>query len=140
MTQAVHGTPARMTRRDLSARQAIVVSCLAMAAIVLLDLADGRLGLLYSIGFVLIVISVPLAVDVRGLFPAGVFPPVLLIGSLLLVCLFEPAAIRVAGMADDPGTFARLIAATIDHGVTLLIGHGLALGIIALRIISAPAR
>ena len=140
MTQAVHGTPARMTRRDLSARQAIVASCLAMAAIVLLDLADGRLGLLYSIGFVLIVITVPLAVDVRGLFPAGVFPPVLLIGSLLLVCLFEPAAIRVAGMADDPGTFARLIAATIDHGVTLVIGHGLALGIIALRIISAPAR
>ena len=140
MTQAVHGTPARMTRRDVPARQAIVVACVAMAAIVLLDLMDGRLGLLYSVGFVLIVITAPLSVDIRGLFPTGVFPPVLLIASLLAVCLFEPSAIRVAGMADDPGTFARLIAATIDHGVTLVIGHGLALGIIALRIISAPAR
>jgi hypothetical protein len=140
MTQAVHGTPARMTRRDLSARQAIVASCLAMAAIVLLDLMDGRVGLLYAVGFVLIVITVPLAVDVRGLFPAGVFPPALLISSLLLICLFEPSAIRVTGMAADPGTFARLIAATIDHGVTLVIGHGIALGIIALRIVSAPAR
>lgn len=140
MTQAVHGTSAHTTRRDLSARQAIIAACVALAAIVLLDLMDGRLGLLYSIGFVLVVITVPMSVDLRGLFPAGVFPPVLLIGSLLLVCLFEPNAIRVEGMADDPGTFARLIAATIDHGVTLVIGHGLALGLIALRIVGAPPR
>jgi hypothetical protein len=140
MTQAVHGTSARVARRDLSARQAIIAACLAMAAIVLIDLADGRLDLLYSVGFVLIVITAPLSVDVRALFPTGVLPPVLLIVSLLLVCLFEPSAIQVDGMADDAGPVARLIAATIDHGMTLVVGHGLALVIIALRIISAPER
>jgi TRAP-type C4-dicarboxylate transport system permease large subunit len=141
MTQAAHGTSARVaTRRDPSARQAIVVACVAMTVIMLLDLMDGRLGLLYSVGFVLIVITVPLSVDVRALFPAGVFPPALLIVSLLAVCLFDASSIQVEGMAKDAGTVARLIAATIDHGLTLLIGHGIALGIIALRIITAPAR
>ncbi|MET0929923.1 MAG: DUF6542 domain-containing protein [Aeromicrobium sp.] len=140
MTQAVHGTSARSARRDLTARAAIVAACVAMTAIVLLDLADGRLGLLYSVGFVLIVITVPLAVDVRTLFPTGVFPPALLIASLLLISQFDPSAIRVAGMAEDAGTIARLIASTIDHGFTLVIGHGIALGIIALRILTDPDR
>lgn len=140
MTQAVSRTSARMTRHDLSAGQVLVASCAAMVAIVLLDLMDGRLGLLYSVGFVLIVITAPLSVDVRGLFPTGVLPPALLIGSLLAVCLFEPDAIQVGGMAKDAGTVARLIAGTIDHGMTLVIGHGLALGLIALRIIGAPER
>jgi hypothetical protein len=34
----------------------------------------------------------------------------------------------------------RLIAGVIDRGATLIIGHGLALGIIALRIVTAPTR
>jgi hypothetical protein len=140
MTQAVHGTSARSARHDLTARAAIVAACVAMTAIVLLDLMDGSLGLLYSVGFVLIVITVPLAVDVRGLFPTGVFPPALLIVSLLLVCQLDPSAIHVDGMAKDAGTIARLIAATIDHGFTLVIGHGIALGIIALRILADPDR
>jgi hypothetical protein len=136
MTQGVQRTSAREARRDLTARQAITAACVAMAVVVVLDLMDGRLGLLYSIGFVLIVITVPLSVDVRGLFPTGIFPPLLLIVSLLLVCQLEPSAIRVEGMAKDAGTIARLIASTIDHGFTLVIGHGLALGIIALRILA----
>jgi predicted neutral ceramidase superfamily lipid hydrolase len=138
MTQAAARTPARSARHDLSARQAIVCACLAMTAIVLLDLVDGRLDLLYSVGFVLIVVTAPLAVGVRTLFPTGVLPAALLVGSLLLVCLFEPSAIQVSGMQKDAGTIARLIAATIDHGMTLVIGQVLALAVIALRILSDP--
>nr|MCW2727529.1 hypothetical protein [Aeromicrobium sp.] len=140
MTQAVPRTPARTARHDLSARQAIVAACLAMTAIVLLDLADGRLDLLYSVGFVLIVVTAPMAVGVRSLFPTGVLPPALLIGSLLLICLVEPSAIRVSGMDPDAGTFARLIAATIDHGMTLAIGQCLALLVIVLRILGDTKR
>jgi hypothetical protein len=140
MTQAVPHTPARSARHDLSARQAIVAACVAMTAIVLLDLADGHLDLLYSIGFVLIVVTVPLSVGVRSLFPTGVLPSVLLIASLLAVCLFEPSAIRVSGMAPDAGTVARLIAATIDHVLTLAIGQCLAMLVIVLRILGDPKR
>lgn len=134
MTQA--GSPTALAHRDLSARQAIIAACLAMAAVTALNLATGPLDLLFSIGFILVVITVPMAVDIDGLFPAGVLPPLLLLGSLLAVCFVEPSAIQVDGMAKDAGTIARLIAGTIDHGVTLLIGHGLALGIIALRILT----
>ena len=126
--------------RDLTAQRAIISACIAMAVILLLDLADGNLGLLFSVGFVLIVITAPLSVDVGSLLPTGVLPPVLLICSLFAVCLFEPSALRLDGLADDASTLARLIAATIDHGATLAIGYGLALGIIALRVVSAPPR
>ncbi len=138
MTQAVHRTPARMARHDLTARHAIIAACLAMTAIVLLDLMDGRLGLLYSVGFVLIVVTAPLSVDVRSLFPTGVLPPTLLIGSLLAVCLIDPSAVRVTGLAPDASLVARMIAGTIDHGMTLFVGHGLALVIITLRILADP--
>ena len=139
MTQAVRTTP-RTARSDMTARQAIVAACVAMTAIVLLDLVDGRLDLLYSVGFVLIAVTPPMAVGVRNLFPTGVLPPVLFIVSLLLVCLFEPSAIRVEGMAPDAGTLARLIAATLDHGMTLFVGCGLALAIIAARILTDEPR
>jgi hypothetical protein len=140
MSQAVSRTPAALARRDPSARQAITAACLAMALVIGLDLVDGRLGLLFSVGFVLIAITVPLAVDVRSLLPAGVLPPALLIGSLLLVCVFVSSAIHVDGLARDASVVARLIAAVIDHGMTLAVGHGIALGIIALRILADRAR
>ncbi|MCW2771441.1 MAG: hypothetical protein JWR27_2874 [Aeromicrobium sp.] len=140
MSQAVSRTPADLARHDLSARQAILAACVATTAIVLLDLMDGRLGPLYSVGFVLIVITVPLSIDVRSLFPAGVLPPALLLGSLLAVCVIEGSAIQVSGLATDAGLVARLIAGVIDHGLTLVVGHGLALGVILLRILTAPDR
>lgn len=135
MTQAVRTTPPRTVQRDLTARQAIVAGCLAMAAIIVLDLVDSRLGLLYSVGFVLIVVTIPLTVGVRQMFATGVLPSVLLIASLLMVCLFHPSAIRVDGMAADASTAARLIAATLDHWLTLVVGQLLAIGVITLRIL-----
>ncbi len=126
-------------RRDLNGRQAILVAGIAMATLTGLDLADdGQLGFVFSLGFVLIVITVALGVDLDSLFQAGVFPPMLLIGTLGVVTLFWPDAIHVNGMAKDAGAVARLIAATIDHGMTLVVGHGLALVLIALRITTAP--
>ena len=122
----------------MSARQAIRFAVIAVAALTALDLSDGRLGFVFSLGFVLIVVTVAMAVDLDSLFQAGVFPPLLLIGTLGVVAMFWPDAIQVNGMAEDAGFFARLIAATIDHGRTLVVGHGLALGIIALRIATAP--
>jgi hypothetical protein len=129
-----------MARRDLTPKGAILGACVAMAAILLLDLADGTLGLLFSVGFVLVVITAPLSVDADELLSTVVLPPVLLIGSLLVVCLFEPSALQLDDLAKDASTLARLIATTIDHGMTLAIGYTLALGIIGLRAITAPTR
>jgi TRAP-type C4-dicarboxylate transport system permease large subunit len=126
--------------RDLNARQAILIACIAMATLTGLDLGDGRLGFLFSLSFVLIVVTVALGVDLDSLFQAGVFPPMLLIGTLAFVAMFWPDAIHVNGLAKDAGFIGRLIAATIDHGKTLVVGHGVALGLIVLRIMTAPDR
>ena len=64
----------------------------------------------------------------------------LLIGTLGVVAMFSPDAIHVNGLATDAGFIGRLIAATIDHGKTLVVGHGLALALIGLRIATAPDR
>ncbi|WP_209674290.1 DUF6542 domain-containing protein [Aeromicrobium fastidiosum] len=140
MTQAVRTPPPRSARRDLTARQAIIASCVAMTAIVLLDLVDGQLDLLYSVGFVLIAVTAPMSVGTRHLFATGVLAPILMIASLLAVILVDPTVIRVEGMDADAGTFARLIAGTLDHGMTLFVGGGLALAVIALRLAADRGR
>ena len=138
MTSSVAASPARLSRTDLGAGQAVRLGVLALAAVVGLDLLDGRLGIVYSVGFVLVVATLPLAVDVRALFPTGVLPPVLLVVSLAVVALLAGDAIVVAGMPPDVGWFGRTLAAVIDHGVTLVVGHALALVVIVLRIVTQP--
>jgi hypothetical protein len=140
MSSMTARSPAAMARRDLSAQQAIGLAGVALAAVTALDLADGRLGFLFSLGFVLAVVTAPLSVDVRSLLPTGVMPPVLLIGALWVVAWFFPDAIVVDGLPSDAGTLARTIAAVVDHGITLVIGHVLALALIVVRVATAPAR
>jgi uncharacterized protein DUF6542 len=138
MSSTATRTPAAWARRDLTARQAIAAACAAMAVITLLDRSDGRLGFLFSLGFVLIVITVAMSVGTDSLFEAGVLPPALLIGTMAIVAVLWPDVIQVHGLSTHAGVIGRLIAGVIDRGATLIIGHGLALGIIAARILTAP--
>lgn len=134
-------SPAALARRDLSARQAVVLACAAMAVTAILDvMSDGRLGLLFSVGFVLIVVTTPLSVDIRSLFAPGILPPILMIGSILFFALFSPEAIPAEGLAEGAGAFQHLLAGIIDQATALVVGHLLALGVIAVRITTAPAR
>ncbi len=130
--------PTNLARTDLSARQMAWLSCLALAVVTGLDLLDGRLGVLFSVGFVLVSATMPLAVDVRQLLPSGVLPPVLLVVSIGVVCLVAPDAVVVDGMPGDVGWAGRTLAGTVDRGVTLLIGHGLALVAVVTRILTDP--
>lgn len=118
---------------DVSGRNVVVAAVAAMTLVCGLDLTDGRLGAAFSIGFILIAITVPMAVELRSVVVAGVLPPVLLIASLFAVALINPAAVPVEGVPRDAGVFARTLAAVLDHGLTLVIGHGLALATIVLR-------
>lgn len=114
------------------------LSCLALAVVTTLDLLDGQLGTLFSVGFVLIAATMPLAVDVHHLLPSGVLPPVLLVTSIAAVSLVASDAIVVEGMPADVGWAGRTLAGTVDHGVTLLIGHGLALVAVIARVLTDP--
>ena len=105
----------------------------AMAAIVWLDLSDGTLGPAFTVGFILVVLTAPMAVDLRSIVSTGVLPPALLILTLFGVVLFEPEAIEVPGLAADANAITHTIATTLDHGVALVIGHALALTMIGVR-------
>ena len=121
------------TARDLSGAAVVVLAFLAMAAIVWLDLTDGKLGPAFTVGFILVALTAPMAVDLRSIVTAGVLPPPLLILTLFGVVLIEPGAIEVPGLAADAGAITRTIGTTLDHGVALVIGHALALTMIVLR-------
>ncbi len=123
----------RLASHDLTARGTVTAAVAAIAAVVVLDLIDGRIGFPFSLGFVLIVITLPLAINRRDLLPAVILPPVLLLVSLLAICILRPESIAVAGMADDAGLVARYIASIIDHGLTLAVGHALAIAVIVWR-------
>ncbi len=141
MSQAVTRSTRAWARRDLNARQATIVAGLTMGIITCVDLVeDGRLGFVFSLGFVLLVVTIALGVDLDSLFRAGVLPAPLLICTLAVVTMFWSDAIQVNGMSDDAGFIGRLIATTLDHGKTLVVGQGLTLALIALRIVSAPGR
>ena len=51
-----------------------------------------------------------------------------------------PRPSSIDGLPPDAGALARTIAAVIDHGITLVIGHVLALAAIAVRVATAPTR
>lgn len=136
---ALARTPSVAARYDLTPRAAVLCSVLALAAITALDLMDGRLGLVFNVGFVLVVLSAATAVHVRGLFTVGVLPPFLMVGFLLATCALRPEAIVIAGLPENTGVLGMTLAATIDHGVALLVGHGLALVAILARIAGSSA-
>ena len=106
---------------------------LAMAALVWLDLTDGKLGPAFTVGFILVALTAPMAVDLRSIVTTGVLPPPLLILTLFGVGLVEPSAIDIPGLAADAGVITRTVATTLDHGITLVIAHVLALTTIVLR-------
>lgn len=137
MASVAH-SPARLARTDLSSRQVVWLACASLAAVTALDLLDGRLGILFSVGFVLVVATMPLAIDVRQLLPAGVLPPVLLLAAVATVSLVAGDAIVVEGMPSDVGWAGRTLAGTVDRGVTLMVGHGLAILAVVVRIVTDP--
>ncbi len=134
---ALARTPAAAARYDLTPRATVVCAVLGLAAVTSLDLIDGQLGVAFSVGFVLVVLSAATAVQERGFFTVGVLPPVLLVGAMLAIAWAAPTAIEIPKLPDTAGVFGLTLTATIAHGVPLLIGHALALGVIVARILSA---
>lgn len=134
---ALARTPAVAARYDLTPPATVVCSVLTLTAITALDLIDGQLGLAYSLGFVMVVLSAATAVQERGFFTVGVMPPVLLVGSLFVVAMLAPDAMMIAGLPESTGVLGLTLTATIDHAVALMIGHLLAIAMILARIVTA---
>lgn len=133
MAENSMGSSTRKAVRDLSGPAAVLLAFAALSLVAWLDLTDEALGPAFSVGFVLVAVTAPMAVTRNSLVTTGALPPILLIVTLWVVVLIAPEAVTTTGLAADAGSFARTLAATLDHGMTLVVGHGLALAAIAVR-------
>lgn len=111
-----------------------------MAAITVVDVAvNQQIGLLFGMSFVLVTITIPLSVNISQLFVPAILPPLLLIGAITALAIVAPSTIPAEGLANSAGASQRIISGIIDQATALVVGHVLALAVIGLRIITAPA-
>ncbi|MGZ4467314.1 MAG: DUF6542 domain-containing protein [Nocardioidaceae bacterium] len=97
---------------------------------VLLDVAvNGNITLLYDIVFVLVCVAGALAVRPRDFFVVGVFPPLLMAGTVLVLAIV--ARDTVADGRD--GIIQALVSGLAHHAGALVVGYALTLGLLALR-------
>ncbi len=116
------------------------VTRLAVTVCVLLAAADvlvtGRLGWPFDLGFVALCIGVALAVHPSGFFRVGVMPPFLMLGTSLLLALFDRSAVA---LAND--TFVQAVVSGLaHHSGALFAGVVLTLVVLAIRHRVAHAR
>jgi hypothetical protein len=95
-----------------------------------LDLVvNGRLTIIFDIGFVLVCIAAALLVHPRDFFHVGVLPPLLLLGLIALVSIVHSGWVSAAGDG-----FVQAVVSGLAHRATgLLAAYLLALGVLAIR-------
>lgn len=127
------------TRHELAARGVVLVTVVGMSGAATLQLLlTEQLGVFFGICFVLASLTAALTVRSDGFFTVGVLPPLLLVGALTVIATIQPSAIDAPGLADDAGLLQRVIAGIVSQAGPLVIGHGLAIGVLAVRICTAP--
>lgn len=105
-------------------------AALLVLAAVLIDLvAFDDLTLVFDIAFVLACVVAAFAVRPRDFFVIGVYPPLLMAGTVALLAALRPGA--VAEPAD--GFLQALVSGLAHHSGFLVLGYALTLGILALR-------
>lgn len=134
---AIARVPSHLARHDLTPRGAILSSVVVLGIITALDLIDGTIGLPFTVGYLLIVATAPLAVQARGLYTLVLMPPVLLVAALSVIAWLAPEALVVPDLPESAGAMKHAVSATAQLGGVLLLGQGLAITAVLLRIWSA---
>jgi hypothetical protein len=103
---------------------------LLVLLVVLVDLALFR-GLtgVFDIAFVLICVATALAVRPKDFFVIGVFPPLLMAGTIALLALVFRDSVADRG----DGFLQAVVSGLAHHSGYLVVGYGLTLCILALR-------
>ena len=102
---------------------------LVLAAVLLDLLLFDDLTLVFDIAFVLVCVAAALAVRPRDFFVIGVYPPLLMAGTVAVLAVLTPGA--VAEPAD--GFLQAVVSGLAHHSGFLVLGYALTLGILALR-------
>lgn len=95
-----------------------------------LDLAiDGRLTLVYDLGFVVLCVALALLVRPLDFWTVGFLPPLLMLGLFLVLGILAPGTIA----EEDDGAVQALVSGLAHHAAALAAGYGLTLGCLAQR-------
>ncbi len=100
-----------------------------LVVVVLNLLFSGKATLFYDLAFVAICVWAALSVRPRDFFVVGVFPPLLMFATVMVLALVDRGAI-----ADEvDGLTQAVVSGLAHHAGALVAGYGLTLGILALR-------
>lgn len=103
---------------------------LLVLLVVLVDLSISRnLTPVFDVAFVLVCVAGALAVRPRDFFVIGVFPPLLMAGTVAVVALLFRSA--VAEPRD--GFLQAVVSGLAHHAGALVVGYALTLCLLALR-------
>ncbi len=101
-----------------------------MLLVVLVDLLAFReLTLLFDVAFVLICVAAALAVRPKDFFVIGVFPPLLMLGTVAVLAVTWRGT--VADRSD--GLLQAVVSGLAHHSGSLVVGYVLTLVLLALR-------
>ncbi|WP_232679704.1 DUF6542 domain-containing protein [Nocardioides sp. R-C-SC26] len=115
----------RMPGRNVVA----LAAALAMTLTALDLVVTQRMSALFDVGFVLTCLALALAVSTRDFFTVGILPPILMLGTFLLVAAADTAALA----REDDGYVQAVISGLSHHSLGLVIGYLGALGVLAVR-------
>ena len=127
------GAPHRRTLWEEGRKPGRLVTSAAALVVVLVVLTDlaafDDLTLLFDVAFVLVCLAAALAVRPRDFFVVGVYPPLLMAGTVAVLALL--ARDTVADASD--GFLQSVVSGLAHHSGFLVLGYALTLGVLALR-------
>lgn len=104
-------------------------AAILLPAVLVSLLLGNRLGLFFDVVFVVVCVGAALAVRPRDFFTVGVLPPLTLAVTIVIVAIFDRAAVSKAG-----DSFVQAIVSGLaHHAFALMIAYALVLAVLALR-------
>jgi len=111
-------------------------SGLALLAVLATLLLSGDLTPVFDLAFVVICVAAALAVRPRDFFVVGVLPPLLMLGTLLVLAVLVRGAIAEPG----DGLIQAVVSGLAHHANALVVGYALTLLLLALRQVAAQQK
>ena len=113
-----------------SGRQVIALGAAVALTITVLDLwLVGHVSLFFDLWFVVLCLGLALVVRRRDFFTVGVLPPMIMLGTFLLLAISRPGVI---GRPHD-GVVQAVVTGLAHHSVALLVGYAVCLGTLLAR-------
>ena len=101
----------------------------ALTAIVVNIALVGRVSMFFDLWFVVLCLGLAVLVRPGDFFTVGVLPPLIMVGSFVILAVDRPGAIASA----DDGLVQAVVSGLAHHSVALVCGYGLCLATLLAR-------